>query len=376
MKPLKNYILLVITALCFNTYAQSDYFLIVTSDLDCFLRVDGKQVAKIFKGLKKQIPITKGIHIISAITLDGYYKEQKEVNVKNQKEFVQINLLAKIASTKEHDKLLKRHNMVYVEGGSFQMGDIFGDGDRDEFKHKVQLNSFYIGRFEVTVEMFRQFIDATSYETRADKDGWAYTWNGQRIIQEYGANWSTTALEPKAPVACIAWLDAIKYCNWLSLKEGFKSCYKIIDTTVAFNQSADGYRLPTEAEWEFAARGGRKSKGYKFSGGNAGLDYGWVKENSDYKIHRVGLKKPNELGIYDMIGNVSEWCYDYYFKDYYLSDGGIHKNPIGPEDGRGRSQRGGGALFPVRYSRPSNRQMATENEKSVLEGFRIVRNAQ
>jgi len=371
-----KYILLVLSVLSLNLNGQSDFFLVVNSDLNCFLKIDGKQVAKISAGIKQQIPITKGTHIVSAITLDGYYKDQHEINIKNQKEYLSINLLAKIAETKENDKLLRRHNMVYVEGGTFIMGDQSGDGDHDEYKHQVLVNSFYIGRFEVTVEMFRQFIDATSYETRAEKDGWAYAWNGQRIIQDYGANWSTVSSDPKAPVNCIAWLDAIHYCNWLSQKEGFKPAYIIKDTLVDFVRSANGYRLPTEAEWEFAAKGGRKSRGYKYAGGNNGLEYGWVKENSDYKLHRVGLKKPNELGIYDMIGNVSEWCYDYYFKDFYLSDGGVHKNPIGPKDGKGRSQRGGGALFPLRYSRVSNRQMATENEKGILEGFRIVRNLQ
>lgn len=371
----KAVLILLVIVLGIGLKAQSDYALVISADLDCIVKLDGKLIGKVLKGEKKEVDVTKGVHMVNATTLDGYYKVHKEVNVKSVKEFVEINLSSKIAETIENDKLLRKHDMVFVEGGQFIMGDKTNDGDRDEHLHKVMVNSFYIGKYEVTVEKFRQFVDATDHETRAEKDGWAYNWNGSLLAKEYGTNWRNISTDPKAPVTCVSWLDAVKYCNWLSEKDGFNQCYTITeDTVVAFNTTANGYRLPTEAEWEFAARGGRKSKDYKFSGGNKGYDQGWVKENADYKVHRVGTKAPNELGIYDMSGNTSEWCYDRYYKDYYLSDGGIHKNPIGPEDGNGRVQRGGGILFPVRYSRVANRQMATENEKGMMDGFRIVRN--
>lgn len=373
MKNLLLVFVFVLSATLSNAQ-HSDYELTVTADITCFLKIDGKQF-KVEKQQAQTFPISRGVHMIVATTLDGYYKIHNEFFVNKNKEFLEINLTAKIAETIENDKLLKRHNLTYVQGGTFKMGDRIGNGDRDEHLHQVQVNSFYIGKFEITKEQFRQFVDATGYETRAEKDGWAYTWNGQRIIKEYGANWNNVTSDPRSAVTCIAWLDAVKYCNWLSKKEGFELCYGIIDTVVSFHSEANGYRLPTEAEWEFAARGGRKSKGYEYSGGNDPAELGWTKANANYQIHRVGLKKSNELGIHDMVGNVSEWCWDKSYKDYYLTDGGIHKNPLGPEKGKGRVQRSGGALFPARYARVANRGMASEDEKGIMEGFRIVRNA-
>lgn len=347
--------------------------LMITVDLDCFVKIDGKQVAKLAKNESKLLPITKGNHIISAVTLDGYYKVQEELYVHRQKETMRLSLSAKIAQTLQNDKLLKKHDLIFVEGGKFKMGDRHGDGDRDEHIHEVEVKSFYIGKYEVTVEKYRMFTDASNYQTLAEREGWAYIWNGEKIAKDYGTNWASNLSEPKTAVGHISFIDAIQYCNWASTKDGLTKCYEVIDdTTFKFDPLADGYRLPTEAEWEFAAIGGRKSKNYKYSGSNVATEVAWTKSNADFKIHEVGLLKPNELGIYDMSGNVTEWCWDHYGLDYYRS--GENNNPLGPVFGERRSMRGGGLLYPDRYSRSANRISATEDERGVIDGFRIVRN--
>lgn len=139
---------------------------------------------------------------------------------------------------------------------------------------------------------------------------------------------------------------------------------------------ANGYRLPTEAEWEFAAKGGNYSKGFRYSGSNLYNKVAWVQENSAYKVRDVGMKLPNELGIFDMSGNVLEWCWDIYNDQYYTISS--FNNPKGAsltlvEEDYARVVRGGGAIYPHRHSRISNRSRATEVWNSDMIGFRLVR---
>ena len=117
----------------------------------------------------------------------------------------------------------------------------------------------------------------------------------------------------KNPVEQVSWYDCIEYCNERSLAEGLKPYYNIAGDNTICNEDADGYRLPTEAEWKYAARGGNRSHGYKYSGSNEIDEVAWCKKNSDGHTHPVCMKKPNELGIYDMSGNVFEWCWDRYW---------------------------------------------------------------
>jgi formylglycine-generating enzyme required for sulfatase activity len=130
------------------------------------------------------------------------------------------------------------------------------------------------------------------------------------------------------PVSGVDWYDAVAYCSWLSEKAGLTPCYSGGGKVTKCDFQADGYRLPTEAEWEFAARGGIQSHGYLYSGSNDPDEIGWHAGNSGGHAHPVGQKKPNELGIHDMSGNRWEWCWDWFDADYYASSPEV--DPTGP----------------------------------------------
>jgi formylglycine-generating enzyme required for sulfatase activity len=174
------------------------------------------------------------------------------------------------------------------------------------------------------------------------------------------------------PVDNISWLDAVIYCNKRSEHEEFEPCYKIIGDQAVCDFSADGYRLPTEAEWEYAARGGQLSKNYKYSGSDNIDKAGWYEENSGNRMHQVGGKIPNELGLYDMSGNVSEYCWDYFYKDYYTQSPVL--NPTGPRSGKARVIRVGAWNGSARKTTFRSGLWGLFNLVNSI-GFRVVRNA-
>ncbi len=204
------------------------------------------------------------------------------------------------------NKLYMKHEMVLVESGSFYMGSDSGN-ENEKPIHKVEITRpFYIGIYEVT---FNQY-DAFTLDTKIKSADPFNKERGQR------------------PVMGVNWVQAVTYCNWLSEKEGFTSCYVIKGVNTTCNFDVDGYRLPTEAEWEFAASGGNKSRGFIYSGSNIIDDVAWYDKNSNNDFSPIGLKNPNELGLYDMSGNMWEWCWDFWDKDYYKDSPSI--DPTGP----------------------------------------------
>lgn len=219
--------------------------------------------------------------------------------------------------------------MIKVNGGSFYMGAT-PECDCGEAQwwekpiHRVRLDEYYIGETEVTQELWEEVM---------------------------GYNPSEKFVGRNYPVNCVSWDDCIEFCRVLSLKTGKR------------------FRLPTEAEWEYAARGGNKSKLYKFSGSNNLYQVAWCLDNSDSIPHQVKTKKPNELGIYDMTGNAWEWCSDYWSEKYNDSP---QNNPKGPAYGEYRVHRGGGWLNLPKSCRISYRHYARPGRKNDYRGFRLA----
>ncbi len=198
--------------------------------------------------------------------------------------------------------------MVAIPGGTFLMGSRTS-GEPDETPHRVAVSPFLMDQFEVTQEEF------------------------EKRVGRNPSRWT----DPKAPVDQIRWKDAAEYCNARSRLEGLAPAYD--PATWRCDFAADGYRLPTEAEWEYAARAGTETE-YAFGDAPAPLgEYAWFKDSGARRPAPVGQKKPNPWGLYDMYGNVWEWCNDFYQEDYYKQSPG--KDPRGPEKTETRVLRGG-----------------------------------
>jgi formylglycine-generating enzyme required for sulfatase activity len=239
-----------------------------------------------------------------------------------------------------------------------------GDSVLNSNKKRVTISDFYISKYEVTQKEWIELMGSNPSEFKGDS----------------------------LPVEMVTWYDCIEYCNKRSSKEGLNCYYNInkdkkdtnnkneldsIKWTITFNQGANGYRLPTEDEWQFAASGGKKSKNYKYSGSNEIDEVGWywrnsgdstltgswlwiTIENNNGRTKPVGLKKPNELGIFDMSGNVREWCNDWYVD-------------LEVELGYFRSLRGGGWIGGEHACISSYRGSFEANGKGPDQGFRICR---
>ena len=204
-----------------------------------------------------------------------------------------------------------RYEMVWVRGGTFRMGATSEQGSDAYYDekpvHSVTLSGYYIGKTEVTQALWKAVMGSNPSEFKGDD----------------------------LPVERVSWYDCQEFIRELNALTG------------------QNFRLPTEAEWEFACRGGNNSRGYKYSGSNYINDVAWYGGNSGCKTHPVATKLPNELGIYDMSGNVDEWCSDWYGYGGYTS--GAQTNPKGPYDGLGRVHRGGSWIYGVGRCRSSIR---------------------
>lgn len=239
-------------------------------------------------------------------------------------------------------------DMVLVKGGTFRMGSGEIGPPEEEPIHRVILDSFYMGKYEVTQEEWKRVMGDNPSFFKADNQ----------------------------PVSNIDWYDAVKYCNKRSEIEGFAPCYTGNGDDITCNFAADGYRMPTEAEWEYAARGGRKSRNYMYSGSNNVDDAAWYERNSGYKPQPVGRLRPNELGIYDMSGNIWEWCWEWYDKAYYQkSPPGNPRGPASPVDGKVRSYRGGGCCGRRQFLRSTARFSQGPSFKRFDMGLRVVKKA-
>lgn len=271
------------------------------------------------------------------------------------------------------------NEMILVSGGTFSMGDhgfeIFTDNKKYEtLPHPVILTNFEISKYEITFKDYMQFV----IETNSNYPCWINKgdlYNLETGIYEKYKK-IVKYLSDQHPIIGITWFNAVNYCNWKSINDGYEPCYIIDNYNVSCNWNSNGYRLPTEAEWEYAARGGLKTFRHQYSGNIRFIKVAWFIDNSFNKLHFIGQKEPNELNLYDMSGNVKEWCWDFYDASYYKDFKKVSniieiKNPTGPIYGKSRSIRGGSwktQALPV-----TNRYSRSPIKHDIDLGFRIVR---
>ncbi len=234
--------------------------------------------------------------------------------------------------------------MVFVNGGSFMMGS--NDGYADEKPaHKVTLSDYYIGKYEVTVAQYRQFCNETGHPMPSNPSEDWYEEHTNAVKWQ----WNDTY-----PIVNVKYTDALAFCRWLSEKTG------------------ENYTLPTEAQWEYAAKGGSHSKGYKYSGSNNIDEVAWYDETTREKgVRSVGKLKANELGIYDMSGNAWEWCLDFW-GDYPSK---AQTDPTGAKSSQWRVIRGGAWYNVDEMARNTTRDGPLPNASSFYYGFRVAKSA-
>lgn len=262
-------------------------------------------------------------------------------------------------SAKSQTYNLPDSNFVFIKGGTFVVGSSSGDIDEIN-KKRVWINSFKISKFETTNKDFTLFLNSLSDTLKIHNYiNLKGTWKDIkcRIYKDNGKYKVKKGYE-NHPVVFVSWIGAVEYCKFSSS------------------------RLPTEYEWEYAAKGGKKgckiyykskykNKCYKFSGSNNINEVAWYDKNSENKIHAVGLKKPNRKGLYDMSGNVSEWCADKFDAKAYKNAKRI--NPVGDANTRFRAHRGGSWTNSKNILRLTNRRASNLKTKNSTIGFRVIK---
>ena len=254
---------------------------------------------------------------------------------------------------------------VLIPKGSFMMGSPKGESKRDdaETQHRVTITkAFYLQTTEVTVGQWRLFTKGTGYRTEAETGGGAYQWTGKKWEEKEGIYWDNPGFEQteRHPVTCVSWNDVTKYVSWINRKE-----------------ETDKYRLPTEAQWEYACRAGTTtafSTGRCISTNQANYDGNYPMPNCTKgryreKTVKVGSFSPNKWGLYNMHGNVWEWC-----KDWYGNYPGGHvTDPKGPSSGSRCVLRGGGWGSNAGYARSASRIRGGPGCRYNDDGFRVAR---
>ena len=270
-----------------------------------------------------------GSHTIK-VTANGYEEYSRQITVNRQNRTCSISLVKSAITASYQNGTLRvgdvSYKMVYVQGGTFTMGatseqgyDAYSD---EKPAHSVTLSSYYIGQTEVTQALWKAVMGNNPSNSKGDN----------------------------LPVEEVSWDDCQEFVSKLNRLTG------------------KNFRLPTEAEWEYAARGGSKSRGYKYSGSNTLGSVAWYDDNSGSTTHPVGTKSSNELGLYDMSGNVLEWCQDW--KGGYSSS--PQTNPKGPNSGAERVNRGGSWSIIAGFCRVSIRGNFPPSDRYCFLGLRLV----
>jgi formylglycine-generating enzyme required for sulfatase activity len=239
--------------------------------------------------------------------------------------------------------------MVELPGGTFLMGSPDTDDlayQDEKPQHPVTVSAFAIARYPVTRKLYREILGRSPEQWEGDKDN------------------------DRLPANHVSWFDAVRFCNVLSEKQGLQPCYRIEGNQVNWDRRANGYRLPTEAEWEYAVRAGTTTRWF-FGNNSDDLDrYAWFRDNAIKRIHPVMEKEPNPWGLYDMIGNVWEWCWDQYEA---CSQDNAAIDPVSALTSIFRMLRGGAVWIGTRRLHSARRVRRVPEDRRDDVGFRCVR---
>lgn len=310
----------------------------VTSNVPCTFYVDGVAKGTANAEVPLRVTLRPGEYRFKAVSKSNsadVWQETETIDDAGTEQYYEIDLQAAVEEHRREEEAGHsaamalselENNMVRVEGGTFTMGCTQGGCSQWEFPdHPVTLGTFYISKYEVTEALWRAVMGNN--------------------------HWSNYNGCDQCPVYGVRWNDAQEFIRKLNAQTG------------------RNYRLPTEAEWEYAARGGQRSRGTIFAGSNDLNTVAWNTDNSGLLYHPVGLKQANELGLYDMSGNAKEWCQDWFGEDYYGHSPSF--DPAGPSSGTYRVMRGGGLVSSLAECRVFDRAWLDPDE--VGDGFRLSR---
>ncbi len=336
------------------------------------------RIADLEKAQKEELAWADAKRLDTWEAYDGFLRDYPNSEYRELAEFNRSKLTPPKATTSSGSKVADLPNFVFVQGGPFSMGSKDGS---NETPHDVTLSDFYLAVNELTFEEYDAYCTATG-TTKPDDQGWG---------------------RGKRPVINVSWEDAAAYCNWRSGQDGLQIVYKIVIEEEAVDSktdirryvtvvgtpywSANGYRLPTEAEWEYAARSRGKDEKWAGTSSESSLSaYGnFCDKNCEYdwktagqsdgygNTAPVGSFRSNALGLNDMSGNVWEWCNDWYDSSYYGSS--PSRDPYGPDSGSSRVLRGGSWYDIPAYLRCAYRHNSSPDYRGLNYGFRLARAA-